>query len=121
MVRNFLKETLGNPHKDCPGDDLRCGLAMGVPAVVGLIITAIIYYICRLKYNFEKLSVKRSIFCTSQNSRDWNSLIESENLELDWETNLTCITLICMPGLKNLVMFVCFEKIQIQKISKMIS
>lgn len=41
----------------CEGNDLYCGLSMAIPGIIGLIITGIIYYVCRfgtvwlLQYN----------------------------------------------------------------------
>jgi len=41
-------EILGGFDKtECDGNDLYCGLSMGLPAIVGLIVIAIIYWICR--------------------------------------------------------------------------
>ena len=31
----------------CEAKELRCALSMGIPAVVGLIVTLVIYTICR--------------------------------------------------------------------------
>ena len=43
--------------ENCEGEDLKCALALGVPAVVVLIVTLSIYLICR--YVVSSCMVKR--------------------------------------------------------------
>ena len=49
---NFDHSANKRETKPCDGEDLKCALVLGVPAIVVLIFTLTIYLLCRLNFRF---------------------------------------------------------------------